>query len=107
MSYKVWMQKELDELNLKISELENTLRVMKYKNNVDQEMLRELEQSYKRKGILKQTLEVLGQYGGSMKKIEIEQASNGYIITDQLGNITLQPSFTETIDFLKIVFDEI
>jgi len=40
------------------------------------------------------------------KKLEIEQATNGYIITDEYGDVTLQSSFTEAIEFLKIAFGE-
>jgi hypothetical protein len=41
-----------------------------------------------------------------MKKIEIEQANNGYVITDQYGGIVLQPSFKDAVEFLKLMFDE-
>lgn len=41
-----------------------------------------------------------------MKKAEIEKASNGYIIIDERGNITLQQSFNDTVEFLRLVFDE-
>jgi len=40
------------------------------------------------------------------KKLELEKASNGYIIIDERGNITLQPSFDEMVEFVKLYYEE-
>jgi len=57
------MQKELDDLKLKISELENTLRPMEHKNSMEyQKLLKELERSYKRKGELIAVLKTIRQF---------------------------------------------
>ena len=41
-----------------------------------------------------------------MRKVEVEKASNGYIVIDELGNITLLDSFDEMVEFLKLHFDD-
>jgi len=40
------------------------------------------------------------------KKVELEKAMNGYIVIDERGNITLQPSFDEMVEFVKLHFEE-
>jgi len=58
------MQKDLDGIKLRISELENTLREMENHNSLEyRNKLRDLEQYYRRKGELKGALKIMGQYG--------------------------------------------
>jgi len=65
MTYEIRqrMQKEMDRIKLRISELENMLRLIKNRNTIEyRKLLKELERSYKEKGEFEVALRIIGQY---------------------------------------------